>query len=188
VIKASARSAGEYDLFEGLNKCNDLFIKFGGHKAAAGLSMYKKNLNELERRLKEDLRQIPEIIRTNRDHFDLEISPEEITPKLVKDLEKLEPFGMGNEKPIFKMKGFKIQSFKEVGKGHIKWELRSEQMKSRLNGISFNYFDKWNVMLPETLYQRQQDHPLEAYFTIGINRFNGNEYLQLYINKIQLTF
>ncbi len=184
IIKASARSAGEFNLFEGLAQCKDLFIRFGGHKAAAGLSMELKNLQQFRTKINQILFAVPEIVRTNRNHFDIEITPEEINPTLMRDLEKLEPFGMGNEKPVFKMGGFKIISFKEVGTGHIKWELMSKTSSHRMSGISFNYFDKWNVLLPETLFERQNQQNLETFFTLGVNRFRGNEYLQLYIQKI----
>ncbi len=187
IIKASARSAGEFDLFAGLNECRELFIRFGGHKAAAGLSMPKQNLPLLRQKLQQILQDIPAIIRTNQQHFDLEISADDITPHLVKQLEHLEPFGMGNEKPVFKINDFYIESFREVGKGHIKWELRSRKNKNKLNGISFNYFDKWNIDLPENLFARGQQEKLEAIFTLGINHFNGNSYLQLYIDRIQVA-
>ena len=105
IIKASIRSAGELNIFELLQESSDLFVKFGGHKAAAGLSMPKDNLETLKKNANEFLSNIPEILRTTQDSVDLEITPDEVTPTLVKTLEMLEPFGMGNEKPVFKIVG-----------------------------------------------------------------------------------
>ena len=76
IIKASIRSAGELNIFEALQSCSDLFIKFGGHKAAAGLSMPKENLDQLKDRLHHFLKDIPEIVRTRQARVDMEIKPE----------------------------------------------------------------------------------------------------------------
>ena len=107
IIKVSARSASELNMFECLNACSDLFIKFGGHKAAAGLSMEEEKLPLLRSKMNKLLQEIPEIERVVQDHYDLDLAPEEITPKLAKSLEMMEPFGMGNSKPLFKSKGIK---------------------------------------------------------------------------------
>ncbi len=184
IIKASARSAGDLSIFDCLNNCADLFVKFGGHKAAAGLSMPKENLDEFIRRMNEQLVEIPAIQRTVQNFYDIEIAAEEITPKLVKELEMLEPFGMGNEKPVFKMKGFNIDNFDLLKDVHVRWNLSSSNGQKKLRGISFNYIDKWGCEHPEELFKAQSRNELCAYFTLGINRFKGNEYVQLMVERI----
>ncbi|MAF78779.1 MAG: single-stranded-DNA-specific exonuclease RecJ, partial [Halobacteriovoraceae bacterium] len=121
IIKASARSAGDLNIFNLLQECSDLFAKFGGHKAAAGLSMPKENLPLFREKMEGLLREIPLIERTKGEHYDLEIAPQEINPKLVKELDLLEPFGMGNEKPIFKMKGIKLTNYDLLKDVHVRW-------------------------------------------------------------------
>lgn len=183
IIKASARSAGELNIFDCLHQCKDLFIKFGGHKAAAGLSMPQENLELFKERMTNILKEIPVSLRTRKDSYDLEISFEEIGPSLVRELETLEPFGMGNPKPIFKMSDFKLKSY-DILKGlHVRWNL--EKNGQHHKGISFNIIGKYDHLHPEDLFAASQSgKKLTAFFTLGINRFNGNEYVQLMIERI----
>ncbi len=185
IIKASCRSAGDLNLFDALNACSDLFIKFGGHKAAAGLSMKKENLPELKRRLNEYLAPIPLIQRTVQNHFDIEISFNDINRQLVKELESMEPFGMGNERPIFRMKDCRIESYKVLKDIHVKWTfVHKDNPKIKIGGISFNFIGKWNTAHPEEIFSRQNIEGLTVQFQIGINRFRGNEIIQLMVDKV----
>lgn len=185
VIKASCRSAGELNLFNALNECSDLFLKFGGHKAAAGLSMPKENLNEFKKRMNAYLQEIPEIERTVQDQYDIEISFNEINRQLVKELECMEPFGMGNERPVFRMKDCRVESYKLLKDIHVKWTfVHKDNPKIKISGISFNFIGKWNTPHPEEIFNQQEIEGLCVQFTIGINRFRGNEIIQLMVDKV----
>lgn len=189
IIKASARAAGDLNIFNCLNECKDLFVKFGGHKAAAGLSMPKENLREFKSRMHKLLEVIPAIERTVQFSYDLEIKPEEITPKLVKDLDKLEPFGMGNEKPLFKMKNVRLANYDLLKDIHVRWTFQTlgTQTCPPLRGISFNYVGAFERLHPQEIFNKQKEgKEITVYFTLGINRFNGNEYIQLMVNKVVL--
>jgi len=184
VIKASCRSAGTLDIFSLLKKNEHLFIKFGGHKAAAGLSMKKENLREFIENMNKLLKDIPAIERTRMEFYDLEINAGEINPQLMRDLDLLEPFGMGNEKPIFKIKGVHLDSFDIMKEAHVRWNL--SQQKTKLKGISFNYVGKYEAKRPEEIFSTQnlKHEDLSVYFTLGLNRFNGNESIQLMIDRL----
>ncbi len=187
IIKASARSAGGLNIFNLLQDCSDLFAKFGGHKAAAGLSMPKENLAAFKEKMESLLREIPLIERTAQDHFDLDIEPQEINPKLVKELDLLEPFGMGNQKPVFRMKGIKLTNYDLLKDVHVRWSFSPKDPSIKippLKGISFNYIGSFNKPHPQEVFTRQNKEELTVFFTLGINRFNGNEYIQLMINRI----
>lgn len=184
IIKASCRSVGELNIFEILDACKDLFIKFGGHKAAAGLSMKKEKFFEFKNRVNDLLRPIPIILRTKMSSFDLEIGLEDISPQLVKDLEKLEPFGPGNERPVFRVQNARIQSYKIMKDTHVRWTFSHKTSKISFQGISFNYIGKWNEMTPDELFELQDKTGLTIQFTLGVNRFNGNETIQLMVDKI----
>lgn len=187
IIKASARTAGALSIYQILQEQSDLFLKFGGHKAAAGLSMPKENFETFKQRVSAAIAQTPEIERTVVESYDLDIRPHEIDPQLVKDLELLGPYGRGNEKPIFKMKDFVLENYTVLKDVHVRWNLRGiSRPDVRLQGISFNYIGKFGCPHPEELFkmQNQEKQDLSALFTLGINRFNGNEYIQLMIQSI----
>lgn len=185
VIKASCRSAGDLDIFSLLKAEESLFIKFGGHKAAAGLSMPKENLRAFIDNMNARLKDIPAITRTRMDFYDLDIDPAEINPQLMRDLDLLEPFGMGNEKPKFRIKGVKLDSFDLMKDVHVRWSLSKEKVK--LKGISFNYIGKYETSSPAEIYSTQnlKNEDLSVYFTLGLNRFNGNESIQLMVDKVE---
>lgn len=185
IIKASGRTAGDLNLYELLKEQEHLFLKFGGHKAACGLSMKKEHFPILANALNEKLKTMPAILRTeNPDYYDLEIEAEEITPQLLKQLELLEPFGNGNEKPIFKINHAKIASFDILKEHHVRWNFTKN--KKNLKGISFNYFSSPLKMRPDEAYRLQNSSDgLSVYFSLGINRFNGNEFIQLSVEKVQ---
>lgn len=186
IIKASARSAGELDLFSVLNEMNDLYLRFGGHHAACGLSMKLENLAEFKRRLNQKLSEIPAIIRTENLTYDLELNPSEITPELLKQFELLEPFGNNNERPLFMSEKLTIDSYDILKGEHVRWNLshRSDN-KKKFKGISFNFINRFNTPSPEEIFERQKNSPLKIYFKPNINRFNGNEFIQLGIEEIK---
>lgn len=184
IIKASCRTAGDLDLFNLLKKVDHLFVKFGGHKAAAGLSMPKENLQEFIALMNQNLKEIPAIVRTRMDFYDLEIEANEINPKLMRDLDLLEPFGMGNEKPKFKIKNVKLESFDILKEAHVRWNFSKENVK--LKGISFSYIGKYNAISPKEVFtmQESKNEYSSIYFTLSLNRFNGNESIQLMVDRI----
>jgi single-stranded-DNA-specific exonuclease len=185
VIKASGRTAGELNLFELLEQCKDLFIKFGGHKAACGLSMKKENFPAFKERMMSLLKAIPAPLRTKTQSYDIEVGIEEINAHLLKDLDKLEPWGPGHEKPVFRMKNATIQSYKIMKDTHVRWTFMGPAGKKvMLQGISFNYLGKWNESTPEELFALQEKSGLTIQFTLGVNRFNGNETIQLMVDRV----
>lgn len=185
IIKASMRSAGELDIFALLKKCEHLFLKFGGHKAAAGLSMNKENLKEFKKLINAELKNIPAIVRTRTVYYDLEIKAQEINPQIMKDLEKMEPFGMGNERPLFKITGVKLDTFDVMKDLHVRWGLSQEKVK--MKGISFNYIGKFNSLKPQEIFSTQnlKHEDLSIYFSLSLNRFNGNESIQLMVDRFE---
>ncbi len=192
MIKASARTAGELDLFKALDHCKDLFEKFGGHKAAAGLSMKKENLSVLKERLHRYLETIPEILRTKPEPFDLEVSLNDMNFDLAEALHYMEPFGNGNPTPIFRIKDAYLTSYSLLKEIHVRWNFSSKTKLNNfyksLNGISFNYINKWGSLDPEKLYHIQDQNPLIVDATLNINHFNGKKYLQLMVQQIKPQF
>ena len=136
---------------------------------------------------------MPLIERTVLEDYDLEIDAHQINNELLSQLDLLEPFGMGNEKPLFRVKGLKLQSFDLLKEVHVRWNFLTTQNGEngsplRFKGISFNYVGKWGVLTPDRIYDLQfsKDSDLFVYCHLSLNRFNGRESIQLMVEKITL--
>ena len=100
IMKGSGRSIEGYNMYDEINKESDLFVKFGGHEMAAGFSIKAENFNSLKRNLNRNSTMGEEVL-TPKLRIDVPMPFSYITQKLVNELSVLEPFGKGNEKPVF---------------------------------------------------------------------------------------
>ena len=191
-VKGSGRSIDEYDMFENLSQVKDLFLKFGGHKMAAGLSIEKQNIEELRTRLNEKCTLTEEDLM-KKIEVDSELPFKFATFGLVNDLKKLEPFGVGNKKPIFAGKHIQINRIKILGKEGkaIRLEMTDES-GFKMQGIMFNKSKRFMKFLSEKFGQDEIDKAMEGVaneiklmllYYPNINEFNGRQYLQLIIES-----
>ena len=118
LITGSGRSIDEYNMIEGIQKCADILEKFGGHKAACGLSLKKEKLPELMERLNNDSVLTKEDL-TEKLSIDADMPFGYVTERLIDDLFKLEPFGTGNPAPVFALKDLQLIKGRRVGENHI---------------------------------------------------------------------
>lgn len=138
MARGSARSVYGINIFEALKKCGDILEEYGGHELAAGMSLDISKIEAFESRLndavKNDEKAFPQFVRK----ADLILQPEEITEKNVFDLEKLEPYGYGNEMPVFMSENMTVESLKPMGEDgrHLKIFFRNGGVKTE--GIAFN--------------------------------------------------
>lgn len=136
-VKGSGRSIDTYNMYEKMSECEEWIEQYGGHKAAAGLSIKEENIDNFRKVLnekcnlsKEDLKETIKI--------DLELPLSYVNMSLVKQFEKLEPFGMGNKKPLFAQKELKIISGKRLGKnGAVRKFIVEDKKGFRTELISF---------------------------------------------------
>lgn len=114
-IKASGRSIDDYDMFTELSAFRNLFLRFGGHKMAAGLTMEKKNLeilrDGLNARCTLTQTQLMPLVM-----IDAAMPLGYINEEVIADLEKLEPFGRANEKPLFAQQHLSVLRLSRIGK------------------------------------------------------------------------
>ena len=132
VIKASCRSIEAYDMFNSLNKHRELFLKFGGHKMAAGFSILRNNIEELRKLLNEEC-DLTEKDFVKKYYIDAEIPVTLINEEVINDIEKIEPYGNGNEKPVFATRNVKYLISNIYGENNnvIKFEIEKDEKKGR---------------------------------------------------------
>jgi single-stranded-DNA-specific exonuclease len=122
VARGSARSVPGFDIHRALSMCAELLVRWGGHKAAAGLTIAEDKIEEFADRFEQVARQHPEEIFIRRGKVDLELPLALVGPELIQALEELEPHGMGNPAPLFALRGVAFRSAKTFGKeqNHLK--------------------------------------------------------------------
>lgn len=163
VLKGSARSCGNYNIKEELDKVSDLLLKYGGHEGAAGLSLKKDNLFALKQGLAQNAKGFV-FDESDSKYYDLEISAEQIA-ETVDELQKFEPFGEGNPKPIFKITNFEcIDKFKSGSTKKVLAETIVKLNSKKYSAIGFDMADKMDFE-PSTL---------NLYGTVSNNYFRGN--------------
>ena len=117
VLKGSCRSYNGYNLFELMSACKESFIEFGGHKGAGGFSITLEQVGELEERLSEVVKSSPPAPLLDLGEGGvISISISDIGEDLWKTVAQFAPFGMSNEKPVFKIKDAPIKSVRQFGK------------------------------------------------------------------------
>ncbi|MBU1992097.1 MAG: single-stranded-DNA-specific exonuclease RecJ [Patescibacteria group bacterium] len=147
VLTASARSPEHFNIIEALTAHSKHLNYFGGHACAAGFDIDKKNFKKFreamekyaEEKLKEkDLRSILKI--------DCEIKGKEINKETLAFIEKLHPFGTGNQSPNFLIKNIKPLKMKEVGKDKSHLKILAEQGQKKLDIIAFKFAEHLNTL------------------------------------------
>ncbi len=174
-VKGSGRSIEAYSMFEEMSKCKELFIKYGGHPMAAGLSIPKERVEEFRRRLNEDCRLTKEDL-TEVIHIDMALPFSCVSETLVEELELLEPFGKGNTKPVFAVRNVRILESRVLGKHQnvLRMKLMDES-RTILEGIYFN------SCMQDVLLDLQRKPTMHMLYYPEINEYRGQRNLQLRI-------
>ena len=176
MVKGSGRSIEPYHMFRELTKVRDLLPKFGGHPMAAGLSIKEEDVPEFRKRLNENA-ELTEDDFIPRVWIDVPMPLEYVTEGLVEELKRLEPFGQGNEKPLFAQKGLMIRSLRVLGKNRnvVKLGLVTDTGLS-MDGLLFGDGDA----LQRELAGRDR---IDIVYYPDINEYNGNRTLQAVIRN-----
>lgn len=192
-LKGSARSIEEYNMFEGLLECKDLLTKFGGHPMAAGLSLKEENLEVLRKRLNENSKLTKEDL-TKKIYIDLGIDINRVNFSIIGELEKLEPFGKGNEKPVFGAKNVSVVKGVFFGKENQYLKLILNVGGILIDGMIFSnieYFERkvierYDETTLDSLYNKDNNNVLMDFtFYPSSNEWNGNKKMQIMISSIR---
>lgn len=126
----SGRSVPGFDLHAALNACSGLMRGFGGHQMAAGLNMEARGLNNLRAALNEYAAGCAQLDSGRELHIDQLLAPDECTLQLADALTFLEPYGAGNSRPVFAMRGLRLCSDpRVVGSNHLKMQVAVDGWK-----------------------------------------------------------
>ncbi|MEY8339355.1 single-stranded-DNA-specific exonuclease RecJ [Lachnospiraceae bacterium 62-35] len=177
--KGSGRSIEAYHMFNGLVGVRELLTKFGGHPMAAGFSLEEQNIDEFRKRLNENT-ELTEEDFVKRIWIDVPMPLEYISENLVRELEVMEPFGQGNEKPQFAQKNLFIRSSRVMGKNRnvVRLSLVTDSGFA-MEGIWFGDGDAFEK-------EREGRCHIDAVYYPDINEYNGNKTLQVVIKNYQL--
>ena len=174
VAHGSCRSVPGFNILETLEKCSDLCIQLGGHRYAAGLSVETCRLEELQDCLNRNSRTAegispvaPEVIVDGALRFS------QVHSGLMEDLQRLEPFGSGNRRPVFCAESVRIcDGPHAIGSRHLRMTL--EQEGHRVRGVA------WRVGEERRLYE-QNDNVIDIVFSLVENHFRNETFVELSI-------
>jgi single-stranded-DNA-specific exonuclease len=173
--KGSARSIPGINLYQALDNCRTLLDKFGGHPMAAGLTVQYDNIRRLQAAFEQAVEQLSPGGMVESIHVDAEIRFDQISPRLVTDLEWLEPFGEANPAPIFLSKNVQVASAAIIGGRHRKMRLQQYGVDSApIDAIQFNLASD----APRT------ENFDQITFRLQWNRYNGKRHIQIVVEAV----
>lgn len=189
-VKGSGRSIPAYNMYEEMQKCDDLFLKYGGHPMAAGCSLKWENVDVLRERLNK-LSTLTREELTKKIVIDVPMPIDYISEKLINELDYLEPFGTGNEKPLFAEKNLKVLHIRILGETKRAAGLKLKNPAGKvMDGIYFGDTGKLRTYLEEKFGETQADrcfHGLENNVELSIvyypriHEWSGNRTIQVVV-------
>ena len=166
---ASARSVSDFDIHKALEFCSDLFMKFGGHQAAAGLSMEKEKFEEFKIRFEDYVKSnIQEHQKEPTIYVDSVVKPEDLNREFINFHRKLAPFGPHNMKPVLVLKNQKVSGYvKLMGKEstHLKFNIAQPTTGRNVECVGFRFGQFADDFRTKTF---------DLAFTIEENHWKGN--------------
>lgn len=179
--RGSARTVGDFHLYNAIKECSDLLIQFGGHHHAAGLSIEKNRIDEFRQKFHEVVaaRATPADF-IPRLEIDSEIELEEVTPRMVKLMKMIGPFGPANHHPVLVSRNLSVVgNLRKIGMDNKHLRFRVRQKGRIMDAIGFgmaHFADR---------LKDNRDH-LDLAYTLEENTFRGETSLQLRIKDIKL--
>ena len=170
--KGSARSIEAVDIFEALDPHRALFIAFGGHAGAAGMTLEAEQLDALSEILETYVKDKGIDAKGKSTlYLDEELDLESLSLDTVKSFEKLAPFGMDNQKPVFYIRDFQIENARSMGAGDSHLKLKISKGTANFEVVAFGQGAKATEFA--------QTKQLELAVTLSVNQWNGQTTLQL---------
>jgi len=175
--RGSCRSIKNFHLFEALSKCSEHLVEFGGHEYAAGITVFKEKLDTFRERFNsvatENLKPLDLIPRIE---IDAEVLLNDITPGLIKELEMMEPFGVGNPKPVFAVRDLSLRSKPKI--------INSNTLKLWVTDGEFTY-EAIGFRRAFDIRADLASRRFSLAFTPSVNEWQGEKSLQLQLKDLK---
>jgi len=179
LVAGSARSVAGFNLYEAIYACREHLLGYGGHFAAAGMTLLPEQVELFSQKFEEIIAAtIPEHLLVPEIIIDAEIVFSDISQTLYNIITQMEPFGPDNMRPVFMARNVVDSGWSRIVKEeHVKFSLQQKDIV--FSGIGFGMADKFHLL--------QSKHPLDVVFTLDENEWNGNKSLQLRIIDCRLS-
>ncbi|MGN6196223.1 MAG: single-stranded-DNA-specific exonuclease RecJ [Ginsengibacter sp.] len=179
IVGGSARSVPGFNLYEAIHACREHLIGYGGHFAAAGMSMHPENVDAFSKKFEEVVSaRIDPYLLTPELIINAEITFKNVNKKFYKIVEEMEPYGPENMRPVFITKNVSNTSWSKIVKEqHIRFVVKNENII--LTGIGFNLAGKFHLLL--------MNKPVDIVYTIDENEWNGETNIQLKVIDFRLS-
>jgi len=182
IAKGSARSITNFNIYEALQKCEDMLIHFGGHQAAAGLAVELDKLQEFKDKfnqiVKESINEddlLPEVL------IDTKIKFSDITPKFLRILDQFAPFGPENMRPVFLTENVELSNTARiVGNNHIMASFKQKNSDKVFDAIGFNMREYLDLFL-------KKNTSVDIVYTIDKTVRDSRTYPQLRLKDLRLS-
>ncbi|HEY4717203.1 MAG TPA: DHHA1 domain-containing protein, partial [bacterium] len=172
--RGSARSIPAFNINEALEECRGFLEGFGGHRYAAGFRIKKEMIAPFSEAFEKTvLSRLSETDFFQKQYVDREITMKDIDEKLLKELQQLKPFGMGNREPTFLMRSLNILSLRTAGNKHLM--LKLSDGRTDMDAVGFRMGD---------LNLSMKNH-IHALFYPEIHEWNGNRILRMRLEDIK---
>ena len=175
-VKGSGRSIAGYDMYGEMTRCGDLFLKYGGHKMAAGLSIPREKVEEFRERMNRNCL-LTEAELIDKVYIDAAMPFAYADEQLVGEFEKLEPFGNGNSKPLFAQKNVQVYQPQIFGRQRnvLKCKLVDGNGTER-QGVYFGETEEFMEFL-----ETHAGMPISVLYQPTINSYRGDSHIELII-------
>ena len=171
VVSGSARSVAGFNLYEAIHACREHLLGYGGHFAAAGMTMLPENVEAFQKKFEEIVAAtITEHMLTPEIVIDAEVNFPELSFSFYNILNQMEPFGPYNMRPVFIVRNVAESGYSKIVKEqHVRFVVK--QHNTMLTGIGFSMADKFHLL--------QKNIPIDIVFTIDLNEWNGMRSIQM---------